>query len=52
MNSVLQYGYLVHFIFEGKRWWTGTRHTILEADDPELRRFLEASELTKRLLHA
>lgn len=52
MNSVLQYGDLVHFIFEGKRWWTGNRHTILEADDPELRRFLEASELTKRLLHA
>lgn len=52
MNSVLQYGDIVHFIHEGKRWWTGDKKTILEATDAELRRFLEASELTKRLLHA
>lgn len=52
MNSVLQYGDIVHFIHEGKRWWTGDKKTILEAPDEELRKFLEASELTKRLLHA
>ncbi len=52
MNSVLQYGDFVHFIYEGKRWWTGNKTTILDTDDAELRRFLEASTLTKRLLHA
>ncbi len=52
MNSVLQYGDVVNFIHEGKRWWTGDKKTILETPDTELRNFLEASELTKRLLRA
>ncbi|MEG1498077.1 MAG: ATP-binding cassette domain-containing protein [Bacteroidales bacterium] len=51
MNSVLQIGDNVHFIFEGKLWWQGNKRNILETDNPEMRHFLEASELTRRILH-
>lgn len=51
MNSVLKIGDTVNFIYEGKLWWEGTGHTIMESDNPEIIHFMEASELTKRLLH-
>lgn len=51
MNSVIQMGEHVHFIHEGKLWWSGDKKNILEDQDTELRMFLESSELTKRLLH-
>ncbi len=51
MNSVLKIGDTVNFIYEGKLWWQGNGRTILESDNPEIIHFMEASELTKRLLH-
>ncbi|MCL2414553.1 MAG: ATP-binding cassette domain-containing protein [Bacteroidales bacterium] len=50
MNSVLQIGENVVFIHEGNLWWKGDRHSICETDNPELLEFLNASELTKRLI--
>ena len=50
MNSVLQIGENVAFIYEGNLWWRGDKHSICETDNPELLEFLNASELTKRLI--
>ena len=50
MNSVLQIGENVAFIYEGNLWWRGDKHSICETDNPELVEFLNASELTKRLI--
>ena len=50
MNSVLKIGDTVNFIYEGKLWWQGNGRTIMESDNPEIIHFMEASELTKRLL--
>lgn len=50
MNSVLKIGDSVNFIYEGKLWWQGNGKDILQTDNPEIIRFMEASELTNRLL--
>ena len=50
MNSVLQIGDNVAFIHQGRLWWRGDKHNICETDNPELLEFLNASELTKRLI--
>jgi phospholipid/cholesterol/gamma-HCH transport system ATP-binding protein len=50
MNSVLQIGEKVVFIYNGNLWWKGDKHSIVETDNPELIEFLCASELTKRLI--
>jgi len=50
MNSVLQIGENVAFIYKGHLWWRGDKHSICETDNPELLEFLNASELTKRLI--
>ena len=52
MNSVLKIGDTVNFIYEGKLWWQGNGKSILDTDNPEIIHFMEASELTKRLLHS
>jgi len=50
MNSVLQIGENVKFIYDGHLWWRGDKHSICETDNLELLEFLNASELTKRLI--
>lgn len=50
MNSVLLYGDNIHFIHEGKKWWSGSKDDILLSKDEELLNFMKSSELTKRLL--
>ncbi|MDR0437902.1 MAG: ATP-binding cassette domain-containing protein [Bacteroidales bacterium] len=50
MNSVLQIGENVVFIYKGNLWWRGDKRSICETDNPELIEFLCASELTKRLI--
>jgi len=49
MNSVLEIGQKVYFIYKGKLWWQGNRDNILHTDNPELKDFVFNSELTKRL---
>ncbi len=50
MNSMMQIGDNICFIYQGHSWWTGSKNDILETENPELLSFLEASELTKNLI--
>ncbi len=49
MNSVLEIGEKIAFVFEGKLWWEGDKDTILRTDNEELNNFVYATELTKLL---
>ncbi len=49
MNSVLEIGEKIYFIYKGKLWWEGTKNNILHTDNPELQAFVFTSDLTKRL---
>jgi phospholipid/cholesterol/gamma-HCH transport system ATP-binding protein len=49
MNSVLEIGEKIYFLYQGKLWWEGTKHNILHTDNKELQAFVFTSELTKRL---
>ena len=49
MNSVLEIGEKIYFIYLGKIWWQGDKHDILYTDNPQLQEFVFTSELTKRL---
>jgi len=49
MNSVLEIGEKIYFLFKGKLWWEGTKYNILQTDNKELQAFVFTSELTKRL---
>jgi len=44
MNSVLEIGENIMFVYKGKNWWTGTKNEILKADNEELYNFVFASE--------
>ncbi|MDO9255985.1 MAG: ATP-binding cassette domain-containing protein [Bacteroidales bacterium] len=49
MNSVLEIGEKIYFLYQGKLWWEGTKDNILYTENPELQAFVFTSELTKRL---
>ncbi|HEC41627.1 MAG TPA: ATP-binding cassette domain-containing protein [Bacteroides sp.] len=49
MNSVMEIGDKVVFIFEGLKCWEGTKHEILKADNRYLNDFVFATNLTKTL---
>jgi phospholipid/cholesterol/gamma-HCH transport system ATP-binding protein len=49
MNSVLEIGEKIYFIYQGKLWWEGDKSNILDTDNAELQEFVFTSELTKRL---
>ena len=48
MNSVMEIGEKIVFIYEGRKWWEGTKHEILHADNRELNDFVFASAMAKR----
>ena len=48
MNSVMEIGEKIVFIYEGNKWWEGSMHDILHADNPELNDFVFASAMAKR----
>ena len=48
MNSVLEIGEHVLFIYKGNKWWEGTKHDILHTDNRELNDFVFASTMAKR----
>jgi phospholipid/cholesterol/gamma-HCH transport system ATP-binding protein len=48
MNSVMEIGEQIIFIHEGKKWWEGTKHDILQSDNRELNDFVFASAMAKR----
>jgi phospholipid/cholesterol/gamma-HCH transport system ATP-binding protein len=49
MNSVIEIGEKIAFIYSGKLWWVGDKHEILDTDNEELNSFVYATELTRRL---
>lgn len=49
MNSVLEIGEKIYFIYKGKLWWQGDKSNILFTQNAELQEFVFTSELTKRL---
>jgi phospholipid/cholesterol/gamma-HCH transport system ATP-binding protein len=49
MNSVLEIGDSIAYIFNGKLSWTGNNKEILKTDNAELNDFIFSSELTRRL---
>ena len=48
MNSVIQIGENVIFLYEGKKWWEGDKHTILDTDNKELLAFVYAADFLKK----
>jgi len=48
MNSVLQIGQTISFIFQGELWWEGSKEEILNIDNKELNDFVFSTELTRR----
>ncbi len=49
MNSVIQHGDNINYIFEGNVWWQGNKDTFLGNDNPELQDFIYSTELLKRI---
>jgi phospholipid/cholesterol/gamma-HCH transport system ATP-binding protein len=49
MNSVLNIGDKIAFIYKGNLWWEGNKNEILETENKELNQFVFSTELTKRL---
>jgi len=49
LNSVLEIGEKIYFIFKGKLWWEGNKHNILNTDNRELQDFVFTSDLTRKL---
>lgn len=48
MNSVMEIGSKIMFIYQGEKWWEGDKHTILETDNKELCDFVYASHIMKK----
>ncbi len=48
MNSVIQIGENVVFLYQGKKWWEGDKNTILSANNKELLDFVYAADFFKR----
>jgi phospholipid/cholesterol/gamma-HCH transport system ATP-binding protein len=49
MNSVMEIGDKIIFIYQGEKWWEGTKEDILYADNKELNDFVFASKMAKTL---
>lgn len=49
MNSVIEIGDKIAFLYHGKLWWEGNNNEILTTDNKEINDFVYATELTRRL---
>ncbi len=49
MNSVMQIGEKIAFIYNGRIWWTGTKNNLTISNNPELEEFVFASKLFQKL---
>jgi phospholipid/cholesterol/gamma-HCH transport system ATP-binding protein len=49
MNSVIEIGQKVLFLHKGKKWWEGSKETILETDNPELMEFIFSTRAIRKL---
>ena len=50
MNSILEIGDKIGFIYKGEMLWQGDRHTILQPSCPELRDFVCANTLARNII--
>ncbi len=51
MNSVMEIGDTIIFIYQGKKWWEGSKDDILAADNRELEDFIFASAMARKVKH-
>jgi phospholipid/cholesterol/gamma-HCH transport system ATP-binding protein len=49
MNSVIEIGDNIMFIYKGEKWWEGTKHEILKTTNKEICDFVYATEFMKDL---
>jgi len=49
MNSVIEIGDKIAFIYQGELWWEGSNTDILNTDNKEINEFVYATKLTKQL---
>lgn len=49
MNSVIEIGDHINFIYNGRNWWQGSKKDILETDNEEILDFVYASQFMKQL---
>ena len=49
MNSVLEIGDQIVFIYKGQKWWEGNKEEILKTENTEVIDFVYASEFMQRL---
>lgn len=50
MNSVIEIGDNIMFVYKGENWWTGDKSQILKTKNQELYDFVFASEFMKQVL--
>lgn len=49
MNSVVEIGDKIAFIYQGKLWWEGSNKEILHTENKEINEFVYATKLTRQL---
>ncbi|MCF6184956.1 MAG: hypothetical protein L3J56_10130 [Bacteroidales bacterium] len=49
MNSVVEIGDNIAFIYHGQKWWTGNNKEILTSDNTELNDFVFATKLMRSI---
>lgn len=49
MNSVIEIGDHINFIYKGENWWQGTNKTIITTDNQAILDFVYASEFMKEI---
>ncbi len=49
MNSVIEIGDNISFIYKGEKWWEGNKSEVLKSDNKELNDFVYASKFMKRI---
>ncbi|MCH5305666.1 MAG: ATP-binding cassette domain-containing protein [Rikenella sp.] len=49
MNSVMEIGDTILFIYQGKKWWEGSKEEILTSDNKELEEFVFASAMARKV---
>jgi len=48
MNSVMETGDNISFIYKGRKWWEGNKHEILKTDNKELCEFVYSSKIMQK----
>jgi len=49
MNSVMEIGDNIIFIYKGQKWWEGSRQSIITTDNEEISNFVYASNFMKEI---